>query len=214
MIRVCAKGVTTPGIDIYQGNLISDVNELKTHVSYAFLKAYEYHVDPKFTSRWSAMKTAGIIRGAYDFFHPGKDPIAQADAFLKIVGPLDAGDLPCALDWESTDGTPAKSDCNAVYTWLEYVERKTGKTPIIYTGPSFMTVLYQATKDLRFSRFPLWIANYGVSCPSVPDPFKDWLFWQGAAKPIPGMQAPTDADLFNGSLDDLRAFIRRSALIV
>lgn len=212
MQRVCAKGPTTAGIDIYQGNLIHDLSELSKHVSYAYLKAFEYHVDPKFSIRWPAMKQTGVIRGAYDFFHPSKNPIVQADTFLKIVGPLESGDLPCALDWESTDGLPAKADCDAAYAWLDYVEKATKKTPVIYTGPSFMHVLFTVTKDLRFSRFPLWIANYGVVCPTVPEPWTNWTFWQGGQSPILGMAAPVDRDYFNGSLDDLKTFIHRSNL--
>jgi lysozyme len=210
MNKVCANGPVTRGIDIYHGDMITDASKLPGQISYAFLKAFEYSVDPLFESRWAAFKARGIPRGAYDFFHPSKDPVAQADAFLKIVGPLDESDLPCALDWESTDGISSKLDRARGLAWLERVEQVTKKTPIIYASPYFLQDLWL---DQKFARFPLWVANYGVKCPLVPNPFSMWTFWQTSESgAIDGIRGHVDLDVFNGSLDDLKVFIAKSKI--
>lgn len=195
------------GIDIYHGDRISDINQVKTYASFCFLKASEGTsiVDPSFKARWSELKTAGIIRGAYHFFHPSADPIAQATHFCNVVGILDSGDLPCVLDWESSDGVPSIKDATAGMKFLSKVRELTGKKPIIYGSPYFL-------KDLNLQAgYPLWVANYGVSAPLIPDPWVRWTFWQNSeAAPVPGMNGHCDTDVFNGTIDDLRVFIRAS----
>lgn len=208
--QVCPSGDTTPGIDIYHGNYIEDINQvIATGVKYAYLKAWEYTLDPSFKSRWEAMRNHGIIRGAYDFFHPAKDPIAQAMSFLATMDSYLPDDLPMALDWEVTDGMTITTDCDNALKWLAYIEQKTGKTPVIYMSSAFMPL------DERFARFGLWVANYNVKCPHVPTGRAGWNFWQGAsANLMPGMRGPVDTDVFNGSLDDLKAFVANSKLKV
>ena len=60
--------------------------------------------DPKFAANWSGTKANGILRGAYQFFRPGQDAIAQADLLLSKMGTLEADDLPPVLDVEAADG--------------------------------------------------------------------------------------------------------------
>lgn len=206
MKTVCASGTTTRGIDIYQGDLINDINKVKASgVVYAFLKAFEYQQDPRFISRWHAMKDDGIIRGAYDFFHPERDPIAQATKFCSIVGALEDTDS-AWLDWETTGGTFNATDRANGLKWLQKVEALTGKIPGIYASPSF---LQELVLDKTFLRYPLWVAHYGVKCPLVPTPWTNWNFWQTTGTGnVPGMTGHCDMDLFNGSLSDLQTFMK------
>lgn len=207
MKQVCATGPVTKGIDIYHGDLISDIQAvIGSGVKYAYLKAWEYSEDASFASRWAALKNDGIIRGAYDFFHPGKDPIAQAKGFLSTFGGvLEPGDLPCALDFEVSDGVGSAQLLNNAIAWLEYVENATKKVPILYMSPGFEVL------DSRFAKYGLWVANYGVVCPHIPAVFKSWQFWQGSGSgKVPGMLGACDTDVFNGSMADLQAFILKS----
>lgn len=207
MKTICAQGPVVKGIDIYHGDMISNIGLVKAGIEYAFLKAYEKTIDSKFKSRWVAMKTAGIIRGAYDFFHPNINPLTQANAFLNIVGSLEVGDLPCALDWESTDGVPSATDRANALIWLQHVEQSTGVIPIIYTGPYFADAL---KLDSRFGRYPLWVAHYGVSCPLVPSPWVNWTFWQTSESgSVPGISGHCDKDVFNGTLDQLKGLCKK-----
>ena len=211
MITVCAKGPVTAGIDIYHGDQINDAGKLMPQVQFVYMKAFENVADPAFSSRWDLMRRINMIRGAYDFFHPAKDPLAQASSFCGVVGQLQDGDLPCALDWESTDSTPSETDRTKALTWLNHVEAVTKKTPVIYCSPYFAQAL-SLTEE--FARFPLWVAHYGVKCPLVPAPWNNWTFWQsGESAKVSGMLNACDIDQFNGSLADLKAFIAKSKVV-
>lgn len=209
MQRVCPKGPVTKGIDIYHGDYISDITKVMgAGFMYAFLKAWENAEDSSFAFRWNALH-GKMIRGAYDFFHPEKNPLTQANQFLAAVGKLEDGDLPHTLDWESTGGTSSATDRANGLVWLTQVEKVSGKTPIIYGSPAFLQAL---SLDGRFTRYGLWLANYGVTCPSVPSPWSNtWQFWQSnGGTSVPGMRGPCDTDVYNGTLDDLKKFIAKS----
>ena len=92
--------VTTKGIDVshFQGNV--DWAKVKaTGAAFAFAKATEgtATIDKMFATNWPAMKNAGLLRGAYHFFHGSKDATDQANFFLSKFSVV-AGDLPPVLD--------------------------------------------------------------------------------------------------------------------
>src|SRR5262249_52496912 len=138
--EVC--GSTILGFDIshYQINTdwqaASDAGKV-----FAIVKATEgmTYIDPDFDTNWSGMKEAGLIRGAYHFFHPEDDPIKQADHFTNVIGALGSGDLPGALDLEVTDGESPSRVASTALSFLKRVEANTGKTPMIYTSPAFFS---------------------------------------------------------------------------
>ena len=43
-------------------------------------------IDPKFGPNWASMKSAGVLRGAYQFFEPGQDATAQANLVVQTLG--------------------------------------------------------------------------------------------------------------------------------
>ena len=208
MKTTCALGSTVKGLDIFHGDNISNIQEtISAGFEFAFLKSSEGTTvkDPMFESRWAAMKNDKIIRGAYHFFHPLQPPIAQAIFFSSIVGTLESGDLPCAMDWEVTDGEVSALDQASGLSFLKEVEDRTGKTPIIYGSPYFLQAL---SLNANFLKYPLWVAHYGVPCPLVPSPWTNWTFWQNSESgAIPGIGSG-DTDFFNGSLSDLMSFVK------
>jgi lysozyme len=204
-LTVCAKGPVTKGVDVsyYQGTV--DWGAVKTSGrAFAFVRVSDglKYPDSKFTQNWSGTKAAGILRGVYQFFRPGQDPVAQADYLLEKMGPLDANDLPPVMDIEVTDGQSAATIQARMKTWLAHVEAATGRKPLIYTA-AFMG---SAIGD-GFAAYPLWVANYGVSCPSLPANYTSWKFWQSSSTAtVPGISGGTDADEFNGTLTSLLDF--------
>jgi lysozyme len=174
---------------------------------FAFIKATEglTSKNTAFPVEWPAAGSAGLLRSAYHYFVPTDDPIKQADFFLNTVGTLGDTDLPPMFDWEITNGLGSKTVVARAQQWLDYVEQNTGRTPIIYTNAAFFNQLGNPT---GFDRYPLYVSDYQVNCPKVPQPWTNWTFWQhsstGNAVGIPGH---TDLDWFNGSFDDLVNFI-------
>src|ERR1700759_3034082 len=91
----CADGPTTRGMDVsYYETSVDWVAAHQAGIDFAFIRVTDgvQFIDPKFPGYWAGAKAAGVIRGAYQFFRPAEDPIAQADLLLDKMGPLDPGD--------------------------------------------------------------------------------------------------------------------------
>jgi hypothetical protein len=118
-----------PGIDEshHQGDV--DWKKVKgSGVAFAFAKATEgeTHADPKFARNWAGMREAGLVRGAYHFGRPGRDPVAQARHFVKTVG-AGSGDLQLALDLEKDDDKSPAEVWDWTKRFLAEVDRQTGR---------------------------------------------------------------------------------------
>ncbi|HVF90945.1 MAG TPA: GH25 family lysozyme [Blastocatellia bacterium] len=174
--------------------------------SFAFTKATEglYTVDAMFAANWPAMKDAGLLRGAYHFFHASEDATAQANHFMATVQ-LQPGDLPPVLDVESggLDGVSSSSLVEGMTTWLELVEQRTGFTPMLYVSPSFANEYLES----KFGAYPLWVAEYGVAQPRTANGWETWTFWQHSQSgTISGVNGTVDLDTFTGPAVRLQAF--------
>lgn len=197
MIQVPAQGPTVKGFDIYHGNSVNIMDLAKGGMEFCFHKATEgtTTVDPMIKTRWPFIAEAGLVRGAYHFFHPSQDPIAQAQFFTRTMAPLlTFGDI-LIMDWEVSDQLDAADDQDRGLVFLQTVEKLLLKKPIIYGSPYFIE---EMQLDSRFSSYKLWIAEYGVQMPKVPTPWTNWTFWQTGDQGL-------DYDLFNGSLADLKS---------
>jgi len=177
-------------------------------IDFAFVRVSDgtTYRDPKFAAYWAGARAAGVLRGAYQFFRPAEDPIAQAELLLDLMGPLDPGDLPPVIDVEVSGGLTQPEVAASVQSWVTHVAQRTGRVPIVYAG------LYSwpdLTNSADVTTSPLWVAQYtSAACPNIPGPWPRWTFWQysstGSMPGIPG--AMLDVNVFDGTLDDLRHF--------
>lgn len=206
----CPDGETIEGID---------VSEYQSSVDWAAVRASGRvfgiarinvgdHMDPYFQDNWDGMASAGMIRGAYQYYKPSYDPVAQANLVVSAVGVLGPDDLPAMLDIELLDGVASGEVVARLLTWLEIVEAGTGKRPLVYTGAYFWDDNIGST---ALADYPLVIPWYGTNCPGVPDAWGSagWVFHQySESGSVPGVSSnPTDLDVFNGSEAQLRAWI-------
>ena len=170
-------------------------------IAFALIKATEATtlVDHAFVRHWTEAKRANVLRGAYHFFRPKLDAVAQANFFLDQL--KDPGELPPALDVEVTDGVAPAHLVAGISAWLDVVTARLGR-PLIYTSPSFWNALPGAA-DLA-CKADLWVAHWGAPVPASVDGWQKWTFWQFTNR-VPGI-ADMDENRFNGSLGDLRAY--------
>ncbi len=212
-LRTCAKGATLEGIDVsyYQGT-VSWTSVKAAGKTFAFARVSDglSYPDTKFATNWPAMKSAGIIRGAYQYFRPSADPNAQADLMLdkiKAAGGLQPGDLPPVLDLETDSGLAASVVVARAKTWLAKIEASIGVKPIVYTAAFMSNVI-----GTNFGGYTLWVANYGATCPLMPSGWTDWSFWQTSdTGKVNGIGGNVDTNLFNGPLSDLQALTLKPA---
>ena len=205
--------MTLPGIDLsdFQSLSSEDWSTLASQgLKFAFVKATEgrsFRAE-SFQEKWRDAKAAGLLRGAYHFFRPSRTGEEQAANFLEAlqaVGGLEQDDLSPVLDIESRDGIQSSEIRKRCLVWLDQVEQATGRTPIIYTGPSFGEDVLGP--DARFAAYPLWVAHYTKGQPSIPKKWANCALWQymetGRVKGIVG---GVDLNWFNGDENALKAF--------
>jgi len=192
--------MTIPGNDVsfYQG--VIDFTEMHAAGSeFVFIKSTQgNYFDSKFKTN-HALSAGKIPRGNYHFYDWTHSLQANIDACVNATNnyPME---LPPVLDYESRIGVPPRATAvSYCLTFLNQVQDRTGKTPLLYTSPEFWAEF--GVDNSAFVEFPLWIANYYVSSPTVPKPWKSWLFWQYSSKgdgPKYGVQsAAIDMNLGN-----------------
>lgn len=207
--RVCASGATTFGIDVskWQGT-INWTSVKNAGVAFAFIRVSDGlgTPDTKFASYWPAAKSAGILRGAYQFFRPSQNVDAQADLLINALGGKHTpGDLPPVIDVEDDGGLAPATVAARVRQWVDRVRSKLGVTPIVYTGKFFWRD--EVGSPASFAPNPLWIAQYTTLCPDLPGPWTKWTFWQYSDKgSVAGISGNVDVNRFNGTKADLLAF--------
>jgi GH25 family lysozyme M1 (1,4-beta-N-acetylmuramidase) len=210
---------TAEGVDVSDHNGTIDWAAVKkSGRAFAFMKATQgtYNTQATFSRNWNGSKSSGVLRSPYHFFDPREDGVMQADKFLGVVGLVEAGDLAPMLDLECPDG-----DANCLYTgepgivagalvvaralaWLETVEQRTGRKPIIYSYPAWFGSL--GTDTSKLAAYPLFIATLS-NCASVPSPWTKAAFWQYSwTGTVPGIPGEVDVDRFMGSTADLVGF--------
>ncbi|HEX3476782.1 MAG TPA: GH25 family lysozyme [Kofleriaceae bacterium] len=207
----CATGSTIKGVDVSHFDGTIDWGAARRDgISFAIIKATEgtSFIDNHFATNWTKTQANGIVHGAYHFFRPESDPVAQADFFVRIAGSPKSGDLPPVIDLEVTDGLTASQVAAGARTFLQRVQQKTGRVPMIYTSVRVFNSLLGTPAG--FNPYPLWVANWNVRCPNIPNPpWTRWTFWQSSATgTVAGFSDPVDVDRFNGTAADLMAFVK------
>jgi lysozyme len=203
---VCASGSVVQGIDVsvYQGTV--DWTAVKSAgMDFAIARISDGSaLDTQFATNWTRMKSAGLVRGAYQYFEPGQDPTTQASIVVSAVGMLGNGDLPVTADMEATGGQSAATIVANLQTWMAAVKAGTGKTPMVYTAEGYWDSSVGGSS--AFASDPMWVANWGVPCPSMPTGWTGWSFWQYDDKGSVAGISPVDTDEFNGTLAELQVF--------
>ncbi len=204
---VCGHGPTVEGIDVSQWQGTIDWTAVpRSGVRFAIVRIGDgYGHDSHFAANWEGARANGLIRGAYQFFEPGDDPIRQADIVVAAVGRLGPGDLPVTCDVEApSPGVSPAAYAASIHRWADRVTAGTGRPPIIYTGRYYWDP-YVASSD--FVGLPLWHAQYtSAACPNIDDRWSDWAFWQYTSTgSISGISGNVDRNRFNGTFAELQA---------
>lgn len=210
---------TVPGIDVSYWNAGIDWPKVRAAGQrFVFVKATEgeTYTDPTFAENWTGARKAGLLRGAYCFFHPKLDPKKQATRFINAVKAAgDAGELPPVLDLEVDNGLAKNKIVAAAKIWLDAVEKALGRKPIIYSGFYFLQDHFSEASGgppVWAKDYVLWMPQYpnqyspGMN-PSLPRGWFKWTFWQYSDKGmVNGVNANVDLNLFNGTLEELYKF--------
>jgi lysozyme len=157
-LKTCAKGATITGVDVssYQGTVSwTQIKGSGRAFGIARISDGLSSVDTKFAQNWPAMKTAGIVRGSYQYFRPSQDAGLQAQLVLDklaAAGGLKPGDLPPVLDLESADGLAPSIVVAKAKAWLAKIEAaihvKPLKAPTTPPAGSVAAAPFDGTSDI------------------------------------------------------------------
>jgi len=203
----------TPGIDVSNHQPTIDWSAVRASgVRWTYVLATEgtSFRNPIFASQYVGSYRAGLIRGAYHMAHPlNSSGAAQARYFLANGGrwSADGRTLPGALDLEQRCGDLAGTRMRAWIVEFQSTYRAaTGRYAVIYTSPSWWRQCV-GTWSAGSAAYPLWIANYRVSRPTIPAGWSYYTMWQWTDRGrTDGIPRPVDRNRFNGSLSRLQAF--------
>lgn len=162
--------------------------------------------DPFFAANRVAAEASGIRVGAYHrAFASGAtvtdaraDAVAEANVFLASVGSLNAGELVPVLDVETPFTGMTSITLRAwVRAWVKRVNKHLGRKPMIYTNATSWSATGNS-KEFAKAKYPLWVAEWGVSSPSVPASnwaghgFSVWQYTSSGR--VPGISGNVDMD--------------------
>lgn len=204
------------GIDIssYQGNEINDLEKSRDSLDFIICKATQgvTFIDPMFQMNWTTIKEKGFIRGAYHFYVSSDNPSEQAEFFIERIKDIQPNDLPPVVDIEQGgivgNIQPAEIQQSAL-TVLKTIEEQLHIKPIIYTNADFAN---KYLNNPEFANYPLWIADYeSEKEPVLPIVWqeKGYVLWQ-KSDTYKIQNYTNDEDYFNGDLESLKAFIKKS----
>lgn len=171
------------GIDVSQHQGDVDWKRVKAAgYGFAICKASEGqdYQDPRWSkARVDAVRRAGLKLGVYHYLRPraGRNGAVEARwavPIAKAAGWGKPGDIQLVVDVEETALNFSRT-VNYLVQFCNEVERLTGQKPVLYTFPAFAK---QLNLPSAFSKYPLWLAHFDVSRPSVPSPWKRYTIWQ------------------------------------
>src|SRR5947208_9300956 len=82
---VCPSGTVLNGLDVSDYNGVIDWKTVSgAGFAFAFARVGDgTNEDSSFDANYAGLQAAGMVRGAYQFFNPSQDPVAQANLCLS-----------------------------------------------------------------------------------------------------------------------------------
>ena len=197
--------------EIYEGIDISawqgDINFYEVKISginIVYIKSSEgsNFVDPYFEQNYNNAKDAGLKIGFYHYVTARSidEAIDQANFFVSTISGK-SPDCKLAMDFESFGNLDINSINQIALAFLQKVYELSGKEVIIYSDEYNAVNTFNST----VSDFPLWVAQYEVSEPTVSANWSTWVGWQYTDQgEVSGISSYVDRDKFTHGifLDD------------
>jgi lysozyme len=153
--------------------------------------------DPSFGGFASSAEAVGLAFASYHYLTTD-DPAQQASFYIATAVPPPGGRV--CVDWEGAGVTAAN-----VVSFLKAVALMRPDLQLtVYCDPATAATIDSASATWLKANTSLWIAEYGVSKPTVPAPWTTWSLWQYSDDATnPGYSGQMDANKFNGSNGNL-----------
>lgn len=151
-------------------------------------------IDAQFERNYADAKAAGIAVGFYHFMTAStpEEAVEQADFFLRVI----EGKVPeclLALDVGADGSMSGRQLTENALAFMERVQIQSGLRIMLYTDAYAARARY----GVELAKYPIWVANYGVSEPEANGKWTSWVGFQyGDTGKVPGILALVDLDSF------------------
>ena len=166
------------GIDIssYQGE-VNFEKVKKDGIQIVYIKATEgtTYIDPYLERNYQKAKQNGLKVGVYHYVTARTEEQAKKEArfFVKSTSGKQL-DCRLAMDFE-TFGNLNKTQINQIgLTFMKEVEKLSKKQVILYSNSYTASNIWSG----ETTKYPLWVAEYGVEKPVNNGNWKTWAGWQ------------------------------------
>jgi GH25 family lysozyme M1 (1,4-beta-N-acetylmuramidase) len=168
------------GIDVskWQGAM-NWATAIAAGAKYAFIRAGscdgvtgQCYTDDQFEANYAAAH-GKLPLGCYWYLRLDRNAEQQAKYFIGLLRGK-VFELPLVIDVEMA------GEAATVSNFAGWLVEQYGELPMIYTRATIWDYL---VGDKSFAKgFPLWVAHYGVSSPSLPATWQAWDIWQYGPK--------------------------------
>lgn len=170
-----SSDVIYQGIDVSNWQGYIDYNRVKASgIEVVYIKASQGSniTDPFFKVNYNNAKANGLKVGLYHFLtaRTVTEAVNEAEYFSSVISAT-SPDCKLAMDFENFGDLSKEQINNISNAFLERVKELTGKEVIIYSDAFNARDTFG--KELA-EKYPLWIAEYGVSTPSSNVNWSSW----------------------------------------
>lgn len=184
------------GIDVsnYQKDIDWRTTAKDDNIKFVYIKATEgaTHKQHRYRRNIENARRHGIKVGSYHFMTTTASVQSQFENFISVALPEEQ-DLVPLLDVEKRGGWTIKQLQDSVMKFAILLEQHYGCKPMIYASSSY----FNNYLGSQFAHYPLFIARYAKSEPSLYYGAK-WILWQFSDRGrIDGIDALVDLSRFN-----------------
>ncbi|OOB80254.1 MAG: hypothetical protein BEN19_05875 [Epulopiscium sp. Nuni2H_MBin003] len=197
LFNISIFGAEFKGIDVseWQGEIdFTKVKDAGIEVIYMKVAQGSDYEDSYWQTNYEGAKNEGIKVGFYHYITATSDDeaIIQATYFYNLIKDKDMDCYP-AMDYESFSNLSTSKINSIASTYLSELESLSGVTPAVYTDESNAKNLWDST----LAKYPLWVAEYGVSEPNSIGNWSEWVGFQYSdSGTVSGIDGDVDLDYF------------------
>ena len=186
------------GIDVseWQGSIdFAKVKDAGIQMVYIRASVGDDYVDPYFRRNYDNAKKQGLLVGFYHYVTATSE--AQAERQARFFASTVSGTRPdcrLAMDYEYFSGQGSATVNRIAKAFMRELERASGKELVVYSNTNSARTVFD--RELA-ERYPLWVAQWGVSEPGENGKWDSWVGWQYTdAGRVSGISGNVDRDRF------------------
>jgi len=189
------------GIDVseWQGEIdFEEVREAGIEVVYIRASEGSGYKDPYYLRNYEGAKDNGLKVGFYHYVtaESEEEALEQAEFFVSLIKGLQV-DCRLAMDFESFADLGREEINNISRTFLEEVERLSGKETVVYSDA--YNARFTFDEELA-EEYPIWVADYDVTEPGNGN-WSTWVGFQYSDRgEIVGIDGKVDRDYFTNGI--------------